>query len=75
MGGGKIFIPTIGDNVQIYAGSVVAGPITIGNDVVIGANSTVTFNVASYSMIYNRPSMSRKKIRVPGYNGPFQKYE
>ena len=74
-GGGKIFIPTIGDNVQIYAGSVVAGPITIENDVIIGANSTVTFNVASNSMIYNRPSISRKKIKVLGYKGPFEKYE
>lgn len=73
--GGKIFVPTIGDNVQIYAGSVVAGPITIENDVIIGANSTVTFNVASNSMIYNRPSISRKKIRVPGYKGSFEKYE
>lgn len=75
IGGGKIFVPTIGDNVQIYAGSVVAGPITIENDVIIGANSTVTFNVASNSMIYNRPSISRKKIKVTGYKGPFEKYE
>lgn len=73
--GAKIFVPTIGDNVQIYAGSVIAGPITIENDVIIGANSTVTFNVASNSMIYNRPSISRKKIKVPGYKGPFEKYE
>lgn len=43
--------------------------------IAIGANSTVTFNVASNSMIYNRPSISRKKIRVPGYKGPFEKYE
>ena len=71
----KIFVPTIGDNVQIYAGSVIAGPITIENDVIIGANSTVTFNVTSNSMIYNRPSISKKKIKVPGYKGPFKKYE
>lgn len=67
--------PSIGDNVQIYSGSVVAGPIDIGNDVIIGANTTVTFDIDSNSMVYNRPQISRKKVKVFGYKGAFEKYE
>lgn len=65
--------PMIKNNVQIYAGAVVAGPIVIGNDVVIGANSTVTFDVDSHSLYYNRPNLSNHRICVPGYKGAFYK--
>lgn len=34
-------MPTIGNNVHIYAGAVVFGGIKIGNNVTIGANSVV----------------------------------
>lgn len=70
-----IHVPTIGDNVQVYSGSIVAGPISIGNDVVIGANSTVTFDVEAHTLIYNRPSVSKHKVTVPGYKGAFIKEE
>lgn len=43
--------PIIGDNVAIYAGSVVAGPIIIGNKMVQGVNSTVTFDMKPHFMI------------------------
>lgn len=66
-----IEIPTIGNNVQILAGSVVAGPVILGDEIVIGANSTVTFDVPSNTLIYNRPSISTNKIKVPGYLGAF----
>lgn len=74
-GGGKIHVPTIGNNVQVYAGSVVAGPIIVGNDVIIGANTTVTSDVPAHTLIYNRPAVSTKKVRVPGFRGAFEKYE
>ena len=38
-------MPRIGDRVCIYAGAVVAGPITIGNDAIIGANAVVLEDV------------------------------
>ena len=69
--GERIEIPTIGNNVQILAGSVVAGPIILGDEIVIGANSTVTFDVPSNTLIYNRPSVSTSRIKVPGYLGAF----
>lgn len=37
--------PTIGDNVLIGTGAKVLGPITVGNDAKIGANSVVLHNV------------------------------
>lgn len=39
--------PTIGDRVTIAAGAVVIGSILIGDDVTIGANTTVTKDVPS----------------------------
>jgi len=37
--------PIIKDNVTIYAGAVIVGKITVGNNVVVGANATVFSNV------------------------------
>jgi serine O-acetyltransferase len=37
--------PVIGDRVTIYAGAVIAGPVTVGDDAVIGANAVVTRDV------------------------------
>lgn len=38
-------IPNIGDNVKVGTGAVVLGPITIGNNVIIGANATIVKSV------------------------------
>jgi len=38
--------PTIGDDVTLYAGCVVAGPIRIGDGVTVGANAVVTRSLA-----------------------------
>ena len=53
--------PTIGDNVEIYAGAVVAGPIKIGNNVKIGANSVVLCDVPDNSVVYGNPCIIKKK--------------
>jgi serine O-acetyltransferase len=37
--------PTLGDNIVVGAGSKVLGPINIGNNVRIGANSVITKDV------------------------------
>lgn len=49
-------IPTIGNNVEICAGAKVIGPITIGDDVVIGANAVVTKNIPSHSVVVGSPA-------------------
>lgn len=49
-------VPTIGDNVKIYAGACLLGPITIGNNVVIGANAVVLCNVPDNSIAVGVPA-------------------
>lgn len=44
--------PVIMDNVFIYAGAVLAGGITVGPNVIIGANSVVTRSVPEKSLVY-----------------------
>ena len=43
--------PCIGDNVTIYTGAVVVGPIRIGDDVVIGANTFVCQDVKAGGVV------------------------
>lgn len=49
-------IPTIGNNVTIYANSVVIGGIKIGNNTIIGANSLVIHNVPANSIVAGSPA-------------------
>lgn len=57
----KIGKPTIGDNVMICAGAVVAGKIRIGNNVKIGANATVFQDVPDNSVVYGNPCIIKRK--------------
>lgn len=49
--GKNVGIPTIGDRVFIGPGATILGGITIGNDVLIGANSIVTFDVPDNAVV------------------------
>lgn len=42
---GEQQFPVIGDNVWIMTGAVVIGPVTIGSNVLIGANTVITRDV------------------------------
>lgn len=53
--------PIIGDNVIIYAGAVIIGNITIGNNVIIAANSVVTIDVPANSIVGGIPAKILKK--------------
>lgn len=46
----------IGDNVYIGTGAVILGPIHIGNNVTIGANSTVTKDVPDNCVVAGSPA-------------------
>jgi len=48
---GRVGMPHIGADARIYSGAVVAGPIRIGDGVVIGANSVVSRDVPSRSTV------------------------
>lgn len=54
--------PTIGDNVIIGSGAKVLGPIYIGNNVKIGANSVVLKDVPSYATAVGIPARIIEKI-------------
>jgi serine O-acetyltransferase len=56
--------PVIGDNVDIGAGAKLLGPISIGNNVVIGANAVVISDVPSDSIAVGVPAVI-KEPRTP----------
>lgn len=61
----KTHCPYIGDNVGIKAGAKVIGGVTIGDDVIIGANAVVVKDVPSHSIVAGVPARvikTRKSI-------------
>lgn len=50
------FMPIIGNNVSIGSGAVVVGPIIIGDNVVIGANSFVDKSIPSNVVVAGCPA-------------------
>jgi len=48
-------VPTIGNGVIIYAGSVIIGDVHIGDNCVIGANSFVNVDVPDGSTAFGNP--------------------
>lgn len=48
--------PTIGDNVKMYAGSMVLGDVTIGDNSIIGANSLVIDSFPANSILVGSPA-------------------
>lgn len=61
--------PTIGDRVTLGAGAKILGPLHIGDDSAIGANSVVTQNVPAESIATGIPAVVRHrsdKQREPG---------
>lgn len=53
--------PKIGNNVLIGAGAKLLGPITIGDNVQIGANAVVTKDVPANSIAVGIPAVIRAK--------------
>ena len=53
--------PTVGDRVVIGTGAKLLGPITIGDDVQIGANAVVVKNVEPGAVVVGVPGVSRPR--------------
>ena len=53
--------PTIGDRVMIGTGAKILGPLTIGNDSRVGANSVVVNAVPPHSTVVGIPAKSTKR--------------
>lgn len=63
-------VPNIGDNVQISSGAKILGPIRIGNNVIIGANSVVTKDVPDNCVVAGIPAkIIARNINLADYNG------
>lgn len=56
--------PIIGDNVYIGLNSTVVGGITIGDDVLIAANTFVNFDVPSHSIVIGSPGVIHSKMNA-----------
>lgn len=52
---GESAAPLIGNRVEFGAGAIILGPITIGDDVKIGAGSVVTKSVAPMAIVVGNP--------------------
>ena len=61
--------PSFGDRVTLAAGAVVVGPITIGDDVTIGANTTVVKDVPAGAVVVGPPSRVITRIEPTGPAG------
>lgn len=61
--------PIIGDNVTIYTNAVVAGGITIGNNVDIGAGSVVMKDIPDNTVVIGNPCILKSKNKCGERNG------
>jgi len=57
VGWGKNGIPTIGNNVTLFPGSVISGNIIIGDNVRVAANTVVRTDVPDNSLVYGNPAV------------------
>ncbi|ENV71570.1 hypothetical protein F946_02929 [Acinetobacter johnsonii ANC 3681] len=60
-------IPVIGDNVYISAGARILGGITIGNNVIVGANSVVVKDVPDNSIVAGVPAKIIRQVDTDIY--------
>lgn len=52
--------PTLENNVAVFAGACVLGPITIGHDTIIGANAVVTKDIPPHSLVFGNPAIVKE---------------
>lgn len=58
---GEAHYPTIGDDVVIYAGAVIAGGIVVGDRSVIGANAVITRDVPADCVAFGYNQIRERK--------------
>lgn len=56
-------MPTIGNNVTAYVNSVIVGPITIKDNVKIGAGAVCMEDVESNAIVYGNPCTVKYKTK------------
>ena len=58
-------IPTIGDNVQMSANSIILGGVTVGNDVLLAPGAFVNFDVPDNSIVIGNPGQIIQRDSSP----------
>jgi len=53
--------PRLGDRVYVAPGAIVMGPVTVGDDAIIGANSVVTKSVPADAVVFGNPAEVRRR--------------
>lgn len=56
IGWGPTGLPTIGKNVKVYAGAIIVGGVTIGDNAIIGAGTVVTKDVPADTLVVGAPN-------------------
>jgi serine O-acetyltransferase len=64
-------LPIISNYVNIHPSAVIGGPVTIYEHVIVGANSVITKDVPSNSIVYGQNKLADKKIEVSIEGGSF----
>ena len=54
-------VPTIGDNVIIYANATICGNVHVGNNVIISAGAFVNFDVPDNSIVIGNPGTIHRR--------------
>ncbi|WP_430603297.1 serine O-acetyltransferase [Enterococcus sp. DIV0724b] len=62
--------PIIGKNTVIYSGAVVVGPINIGENCVIGANTVISKDIPPNSIAYGNPAIIKERHEKVDYITP-----
>lgn len=65
-------LPIIGNRIMIHPGAVIGGPVTVKDDVIIGANAVVTKDIPSNTMCFGQNQQAKKKIAIPPEGGRFE---
>ena len=71
----NIYLPRVGNNVWIGPNCVVGGPVKIGDHVLIGANSLVTKDIPSNSMVVGHNKLIKRNIVVDNINNTWSEIE
>ena len=61
LGGATIVQPQLGDNVKLYAGCTVIGPVIVGNNSEVGAGTIVTKDVPDNHVAFSKQELVLKE--------------
>lgn len=65
-------LPIIGNKVMIHPGAVIGGPVTLGSDIIVGANAVITKDISSNTICFGQNQTARKKITIPDEGGKYE---